>query len=235
MLEAIRAHQGSTMPRTQDFQLIEDEAVIIDANYAVEQHLEDYIGEVTAVIGDAVAGSFDANDINVAVIEPTKKKPYYTLCTMGMSNIRMPAPNEDSCFAEILTCLPKDWNFDDLDDPDWNWPINWLKDIASYAYTHNAYLSFDHTIPNGNPPEPVASNTDFCGFLIALPLNFPGDFYQLRIGKEKCINFYSIIPLYEEEMQFTLSNKIEKFYKKLFDNKVNEIININRPNLCLRK
>lgn len=215
------------MQRTEFFQYVQDAEIARDCVAAVKQHLEEYVGKISALI-EEISDHAQPNAVSVAVIEPNAKKPHYTLCTLGLSKAQISN-------VEIMACLPSDWNLEELDNPVWNWPFNWLREIVGFAQTQNIPFSLDQTIPNGNPPETLASNTELCGFLIGLPLNFPGDFYQLKIDDKTCINFYSLIPLYEEEMQFTKSCKIERFYKKLFENRINEVIQIQRPNLCSRK
>lgn len=52
-----------------------------------------------------------------------------TLFTSGMSERPMNVPDGESlyAFAELFIQLPKDWKYQDLQNPQWNWPILWLR------------------------------------------------------------------------------------------------------------
>ena len=62
---------------------------------------------------------------------------------------------EDYRYAEMMICLPPDWN---MDQRAWNderhyWPIRLLKTLARLPHEYNTWLSDCHTMPNGDPPE----------------------------------------------------------------------------------
>lgn len=53
----------------------------------------------------------DKVHIDIHVVAPSKKFPWYTLVTSGMSDVPMRAPEQypDLAFAELFLCLPPDW------------------------------------------------------------------------------------------------------------------------------
>ena len=50
-------------------------------------------------------------------------------------------------------------------------------------------LDVGHTVPNGDPPQPYADDTDFCCMLVAKPVMFDKGFRKLKLGN-KTIAFY---------------------------------------------
>ncbi|NLD49837.1 MAG: suppressor of fused domain protein, partial [Clostridiaceae bacterium] len=48
-------------------------------------------------------------------------------------------------------------------------------------------------------------------------------------------NFYSVLPVYKEEMNFKLDNSAEDLIVKFKDNNINEILNLDRINVCERR
>jgi len=122
--------------------------------------------------------------------------------------MRIPIENPDDLgrvpelrYAELLLCLPPDWPLtpEAFQNEEHYWPVRWLKKLARFPHLHEGWLGLGHTVPNGDPPEPFAANTRLSGWLVDQPLLFPADLQKLRAG-DKTINFYAIVPLYDEEM-----------------------------------
>ena len=73
-----------------------------------------------------------------------------------------------------------------------------------------------------------ADNTAFCCWLIDQPLSVPEAVRKLRV-KEKAINFYAIVPLYEQEMMLKLREGSGALARGLDRAQVTELINLARP------
>ena len=71
--------------------------------------------------------------LDICVVEPTEKEPFYKLITMGAGAYRMNVPveykNYNIEYAEYMICLPATWNLQSSDEKDY-WPIRALKDVA---------------------------------------------------------------------------------------------------------
>jgi hypothetical protein len=63
----------------------------------------------------------------------------------------------------------------------------------------------------------------------------PKEFYTLEINKEKLINFFSIVPLYQEEMDFKLQYGTDALLAKFNRFGVSDIINPNRKNVAKKQ
>jgi tetratricopeptide (TPR) repeat protein len=194
---------------------------------ALEAHIEKYFGSYRNVYHEIESPDIH---VDIAVIEPGAERNYYTLVTMGMGAHKMKAPPdlENQNRAEVMVCLPPDWNLDDLEDERWYWPMRWLKILARLPINEDSWLGWGHTIPNG---EPFADNTKLCTILL---LN-PGEFGEKSAcctlpGGEK-VNFYQLIPLYEEEAQFKIKNNAQIF-QRFLDRSALEYICIDRENIC---
>jgi hypothetical protein len=90
-------------------------------------------------------------------------------------------------FVELLMTLPGDWRLDQasFEDEAWYWPVRLLKVLARLPHKYKTFLSYGHTVPNGDPAEPYASNTKLCGALLLPAATAPGDFLRLRIDDSK--------------------------------------------------
>ena len=174
---------------------------------AIAEHVTQHVGPVTDVFHEARPHLFQ---LDVLVVGPQEARPYATLVTCGMSTLpmRIPIENPDDLgrvpelrYAELLLCLPPDWPLapEAFQNEEHYWPVRWLKKLARFPHLHEGWLGLGHTVPNGDPPEPFAANTRLSGWLVDQPLLFPADLQKLRAG-DKTINFYAIVPLYDEEM-----------------------------------
>jgi len=198
----------------------------------IEQHIEKHIGKIETVYHELAS---DLVHIDVFFIKPTPKRNFITLITSGMSHRPMKAPPQAEKFqyAELLICLPPDWQLSDeaLKDEKNYWPIRQLKMLARFPHEYDSWLWYGHTIPNGDPPRPFASNTNLTGIIIAPPLLSPKDFFTLEINENKTIHFFSILPLHTNEMNTKLKKGSDDLFENLDKQGVNELLNINRPSV----
>jgi Suppressor of fused protein (SUFU) len=213
------------------FQIAEGDAEALEA---IERHLEKYVGKLETVLHEIVS---DLVHIDVHVVAPTTERNFYTLITSGMSDLPMNAPDgaEEFRFAELLICLPADWVIPKVNDEEHWWPIRCLKYLARFPHEYDTWLAEGHTIPNSDPPEPFASNTQLCCALLTPPLLFGDEFRSLKIREDKTINFYSLLPIYKEEMEFKLKHGGEQLYDRFDQAGINELLDINRKNVCRKR
>lgn len=201
---------------------------------AVEDHLVTYLGTPAFTIDEIVSDRFQ---LDVLVWEPTPDRPMYTLVTQGVSDLPMNVPPElvaDGApqRAEVMICLPPDWPMGKaaLNDESAYFPIRHLKSVARIPHDYNTWIGFGHTIPHGEPPEPIAAGTDLSGWLLFLPLTLPPDFPILQVDGVGNVSILSMIALYPDEMEQKLNRGIESLYEGLEEYGVSELLDdLNRP------
>ena len=200
----------------------------------IEQHIEKYIGKIETVFHEIASHLVH---VDVLVVKPTPQRNFYTLITSGMSHQPMkPPPQVEQCkFAELLICLPPEWpgfteKYEVLDKA--NWPVQLLKMLARFPHEYDTWLWNGHTMPNGDPPKPYADGTKLSGMIIAPPLLVPKGFHSLEIDANKTIFFFSILPIYPEEMDCKLKKGSNALFKLLDEHKVTELLIIDRPSVC---
>ena len=206
----------------------EDEMNIIEA------HIAEHFGEFNKVFHEIVSADLH---VDIAVIEPTEERDYYTLVTMGMGAHRMNVPPELVEYklerSELLICLPPDWKLDlgeleiqggdyddEITDPNhpghenWYWPTRWLKTIARLPMDSNTWIGYGHTIPNGENADPFAENTKFGCMILVPPVNFPQEAQVCEMPDGSQVNFYLMLPIHSEEMKFKLANGADDLFEK---------------------
>jgi hypothetical protein len=202
----------------------------------ISAHVEQHCGPIGGVIHELVS---DMVHVDVHRVLPTDDHPYHTLVTSGMSDRPMAAPPErpDFRYAELMLCLPPDWPLADeaLQEGRNYWPIYLLKMLARFPHKFNTWLWWGHTMPNGDPAEPYAENTQLCCALLLSPLRFGQGFRQLQIDAEKTIHFFSIVPIYQEELTAKLAGGVEALVPGFDKHGVTELLEVKRPNVCKKR
>ena len=167
--------------RHSDVAEVDDEALA-----AIDRHLRTFVGAPKTVFHELIS---DVVHIDVHIIEPSEERPCYTLVTTGMSARPMTTPPgvEGYEYTELMLSWPADWApgplvETELGDEALYWPIRLLKGLARLPHSYNTWLSYGHTIPNGNPPKPYAPNTELCCALILPPLGVTPEFTSSKSG-----------------------------------------------------
>lgn len=196
-----------------------------DSLEQIQNHVEQYIGKVDRVFHELVS---DIIHVDILIVEPTRDKNYYSLVTSGMSDKPMNvSPEQSSPYIELLLNLPSDWKLGQEDFKDENnyWPVRLLKSLARFPHLYNTFLGYGHTVQNGNYDN-YASNTKFSGSVL-LPMFDDGE-RELNISPAKTIEFFTVLPLYEKEVKFSLEQGTTAFFNKLIEHDFSTIIDTNR-------
>ena len=171
--------------------------------------------------------------LDVCIVDPTEEEPYYKLVTMGAGAYKMQIPEQwqkyQLDYAEYVICLPKDWNLNSGDNTDY-WPVKLLKDVARLPIWCDTWLSYGHTTQTDEEGSAYASNTGFNSVVLNFAANKKGDI-RLIMPSGKTINFYEIVPLYPEELQYKIENGADALFK-LFEEKgiPYKVLDLNRKN-----
>jgi predicted Zn finger-like uncharacterized protein len=219
-------------PRMRDFQAVTGDN---ESSEKIEAHIEQHIGTIDSVFHELVS---DLVHIDIHQVAPTEQKPYWTLITSGMSDLPMTTPEgvDVPRYAELLISLPPTWPLDQAAFKDENhyWPLRWLKLLARLPHEYETWLDWGHTIPNGDPTSPFASNTQLCSAMILDPVLVPDEFRNLTIHQDKVISFFSFVPIYQEEVDFKLKRGSTPLIERLANEGVNELLITDRKNVCKR-
>ena len=199
---------------------------------AVEGHIEQYFGKVENVFHELVSPDIH---VDICMVPPTEERDYYTLVTMGMGAHRMNVPEELAEYklerAELAIALPADWKLDQesMKDEKWYWPIRLLKSLARLPIASDTWLGFGHTMDN---QEDFAENTKLCAAILTGPQGTQdgSEVCPLPGGEE--VNFYQVIPLYEDELDYKLEHDADALLNKMRG--ISFVVNPTRQNAITR-
>jgi hypothetical protein len=202
----------------------------------ITKHIEKYIGKIDGVFHEIVS---DIVHIDIIIVAPTKESPNYKLFTSGMSDKPMNFPegvNSDTQqYLELMITLPGDWKIKEFKNDDYYWPIRLLKKLARFPHEYDTNLGSFHTMANTPDYLPYASNTGLCASMLSPPFREQKEFSSLKINNEKTIYFYSVNPMYKEEVEFKLNNDFDIFWNLLMENKFSFDVRINRRNMLKKQ
>ena len=200
---------------------------------AVEQHIKNTFGEFENVFHELVSPDIH---VDICVVPPSDERDYYTLVTMGMGAHRMNVPEELAEYklerAELAIALPPDWKLDEesLKDERWYWPIGLLKVLARLPISNDTWLGFGHTMDKQSP---FAEDTELCAALLVGPQDVVwngGEVCTLPSSEE--VNFYQVIPLYRNEMEYKMEHDADALLKKMAG--ISFVVNPTRQNAITR-
>jgi hypothetical protein len=195
----------------------------------IRSHVERHIGRIDRVFaGDPAQGTAD-----VLHVRPVNSRPYHTLVTAGMSAVAMPVPPDVNAphRLELMMTLPEGWN---PSDDSSHWPARLLQSLSKLPRERKGWLGWGHTVPNGDPPQPLAPRTQLCGVIIAPSLLVPVAFYELDIDGER-VAFYSVIPLYPEELELHAREGMAALLERLLHKDINDVVYLQRKNVAKKK
>ena len=205
----------------------EPEVYSDDEMSAIEQHIKNTFGEFENVFHELVSPDIH---VDICVVPPSEERDYYTLVTMGMGAHRMNVPEELAEYklerAELAIALPSDWKLDEesLKDERWCWPIGLLKVLARLPIASDTWLGWGHTMDKESS---FAENTDLCASILISPQGVEEGNETCTLPNGEVVNFYQVIPLYRDEMEYKLENDVDALFEKMED--VSFVVNPTRP------
>jgi len=110
--------------------------------------------------------------------------------------------------------------------------VHWLKMLARFPHDLNTWLGPGHSMPSGDPPTSLSKQTKMNGLILLPPITVPSEFAALTMEGNRIVRFYSIVPLYQEELAYKLKYGTEALLDKLDKEGVNEIVDLQRKNVC---
>ncbi|MEA5057425.1 MAG: suppressor of fused domain protein [Anaerotignum propionicum] len=164
----------------------------------------------------------DFLQIDIHLLEAPTKKDFHVLYTVGMSALAMKLP-EDLLpqyqaleRAELMLLLPAEWSLilpedGKVDNRLW-WPVNLMKYISRFPHEYQTWLGWGHTIPNSEEYLPYDESTALCGVMLGA-LQEEISVMQCKDGTQ--INFYTLIPLFKEEIEGKQKEGTEALITKL--------------------
>jgi hypothetical protein len=191
--------------------------------------MEERIGSADYVLGEIVSTHVQ---LQVHVVAPSENDRAWTLYTTGMSDRPMAVPADVAAprHVELVLRLPADWQVSELSfrDERWSWPVEWIRRLARLPHEHGTFVGQGHTVPNGDPPRPLARNTRLCGFLFGPTLILPEEEERVRLASGKEIAMLGLYPIHASEMETALVEGSDVLFDMMMDAGVGDVVDVRR-------
>ena len=166
--------------------------------------------------------------ITIHVIPASDKRPFVTLFTSGMSERPMMVPDgeETYSFAELFIQLPPDWKYQDLQNPQWNWPILWLRRIARLPHDGETWLGGPTTIiAEDEPPTAIAPGLPFTSMLLMAEHHF-------KTEQGAILQLYRVTPLHTDERALEIRSGLPALMNAFDRNSTPFIVDLKRRSVA---
>ncbi len=184
-----------------------------------EKHYKKFFGTMS----DNVMHSTDAHEVHVDIyqFEPSRKRPYWTLITGGMSDKRQNIPQDvdwASPRTEILTYVEEPYER----------IFAVLKLLAEMPFEEESYMHWFHTISVGEPVTERQTELT-CAFLVP-PFFEKPKFDSLQIGRDK-VDFLMMVPITMQERHYAKENGPEALLEVFEQANLGPVFDENRASL----
>ncbi|HPS79649.1 MAG TPA: suppressor of fused domain protein, partial [Thermoanaerobaculaceae bacterium] len=112
--------------------------------------------------------------------------------------------------------------------------VRQLKILARLPHKFQSWLWWGHTVPHGDPPEPFAATTELCCSMLISPVSLPDELDTLWLEDGREVTFFSLFPLYREEMEYKLAHGAEALLERVVQAGLDDVVDPRRPNVCLQ-
>ncbi|HEY4176430.1 MAG TPA: suppressor of fused domain protein [Kofleriaceae bacterium] len=195
---------------------------------AIENYVAHHLGPAEQVLHEITS---ELVHIDIHIVRPTEKQPYWFLFTTGMSAAPMRVPDGHGLHphAELSIMLPPWWVVDPLKwktDPHWYWPIRELSTIARYPHRHRTWLGLGHTLAGSATPSRIDPSTKFAS-MVVLPTMLDGSEDKM-IDADVPIDLFALWPLYADELDYKLAHGLHALLARLDEHRVTSVLDPNR-------
>ena len=198
---------------------------------ALEKFIESGIGKYDFVYHELASPDIHCD---IYVINPTKEYPFYRLLTFGAGAYKMKVPGKltreqsaELARAEYMISLPVNWDLELKNDTSY-WPVKILKTAARLPIMCKTWLGFGHTVQYDEDITQCYPGTNFNSFLVSEFTENNKRSLTAQLPSGKLVNFYQLIPLYPQELEYALNNSSIELLDKLEQQKHFEVIDPNR-------
>jgi len=144
---------------------------------------------------DKVFHSTDLRPVHIDIYRfaPSPTRPFWTLVTGGMSDLRQPAledpPEGIAPRAELIMYVQKPQT----------WMFSVLKGLAEMPFKYGTCLHWGHTAPNGMPM--TAEPSELTSFFFVPTRDEPPELAKLSIDGDR-VDFLVLVPITESERAY---------------------------------
>lgn len=190
-----------------------------------------FIQELTERVGPLGDWRFEIPgdpQVILHIIPANEKCNMLSLFTLGLSDHPLPQGLKPHACTELRCILPPDWPIsnESIQDPNWNWPIKWLERLVQALRIADRWPDEPALFMNGEPPMPLAPNTQLSGWLALKSLG-----ESVHVADYRWIDIHSLFPIYTEECNLVKKSGHEELVKRFHSQQIPLFVDPQRLNV----
>lgn len=197
---------------------------------AVEEHCAKHFGVAPKVLDIQLQGVGD-RAFALLVFAPTKERPFYTVVTRGISNIKQKVEGAFENWRRVELLLY--FSMEESSDINNNPFCRILNNLARTAFAGNLTARPGMRISNGEPPKPLVENSALTTVEFLWPLFETPDFDTLSVDSNESptepLRFCQILLLSTREVQFSTDAPVIRLRKMEGCGTLDQVLNFQRP------
>jgi len=194
------------------------------------EHIEKHFGEIEGIVNTIPVPGVS---LDIAIVPPTEQNNYYKCITMGMGAYRMNVPESIAEYqlerAELVVFLPPEWDVKSQESR-YVWPLLAMANASMVPADNDMWIGAGQTIMGDANDNPYDPSTGFCSMLMFSALDKDFEKMDLEMAGLGKINFYQMMPLYPEEMDYKRRYDMNKLIDRFEDKDLLPIVNNDRKN-----
>lgn len=169
--------------------------------------------------------SVDDGEIPLLAIDIESRTQVTVICTNGLSEFRMPVPEKlkDRAYNELCFCLPSYWEWEDIENPNMNWIFPWLQKLSKHVVEKNTWYAHGHTFTNEKDITPLSPTMLQNNLMLSDPILLENELQPISV-EDKLVRFLTIIPIFEDELEYKHMKGTFKFMQKLTAKGTSELL-----------
>ena len=197
----------------------------------IKQGFIDRFGEHR--VKEAVIGE---GECPLLILDLELKSPVTVIVTDGLREYEMPVHEKYKGreFNELYFCLPSYWEWEETTNPIMNWPFHWIQRLTKHVVEKETWYGHGHTIPCGTYAKQISETMQQNHFILSDPILLHQEMSPMKEG-EKMVNFLSIIPIFQKELEYKVSRGTIKLFARFNNNGVSEKLDDFRGSVMKRK
>lgn len=178
----------------------------------------------------------DENGIGLLLVSLPGKLDLKLLMTDGLSAHELSVPPSEAEFAyrELYFCLPGYWELEDIEKIKFSWVSVWLLKLATYVVEKNSWFGHGHTIALRKEHLPLSPTMKQNHFFFSNPILLSEELPAFKCGAKEILPL-SVIPIFEDEMDYKQGKGTVKFMRKLLGHGVTEKLDDYRKTVLKSK
>lgn len=175
-------------------------------------------------------------DCPLLILDLELKSPVTVMVTDGLREYKMPVHEKykGKEFNELYFCLPSYWEWEDTLNPRMNWTFHWIQRLVKHVVEKETWYGHGHTIPCGADAKKISETMHQDHFILSDPILLQREMKPMKDGA-KTINFLSIIPIFQKELEYKMSRGTLKLFSRFLNNGVSEKLDDFRGSVMTRK